>query len=61
MVSVGLVQFQVASRSSLHFSIIIGASGVVGVLYRDFNLLHWSLLKWFPLFTWLLFAGLFSV
>ena len=31
-------------------------SGVVGVTYRDFNLLHWSLLKWFPLFIWLLFA-----
>ena len=31
-------------------------SGVVGVNYRDFNLLHRSLLKQFPLFTWLLFA-----
>ena len=30
--------------------------GVVGVTYRDFNLLHWSFLKWFPLFIWLLFA-----
>ena len=36
-------------------------SGVVGVTYRDFNLLHRPLLKWFPLFIWLLFAGLFSV
>ena len=34
-------------------------SGVVGVSYRDFNLLHTSLLKRFPLFIWLLFAGLF--
>ena len=31
-------------------------TGVVGVNYRDFNLLHRSLLKQFPLFTWLLFA-----
>ena len=31
-------------------------SGVVGVAYRDFNLLHRSLLKQFPLFIWLLFA-----
>ena len=30
--------------------------GVVGVIYRDFNLLHRSLLKRFPLFIWLLFA-----
>ena len=30
--------------------------GVVGVTYRDFNLLHRSLLKRFPLFIWLLFA-----
>ena len=35
-------------------------SGVVGVLYRDFNRLHRPLLKRFPLFIWLLFAGLFS-
>ena len=34
---------------------------VVGVNCRDFNLLHLSLLKQFPLFIWLLFAGLFSV
>ena len=31
-------------------------SGVVGVIYRGFNLLHRSLLKQFPLFIWLLFA-----
>ena len=30
--------------------------GVVGVIYRDFNLLRRSLLKRFPLFIWLLFA-----
>ena len=35
-------------------------SSVVSVNYRDFNLLHRSLLKRFPLFIWLLFAGLFS-
>ena len=52
----GLVQSQIAPRSSLHFSISIGPSGVVGVTYRDFNLLRWSLLKRFPLFIWLLFA-----
>ena len=28
-------------------------SGVVGGIYRDFNLLHRSLLKRFPLFVWL--------
>ena len=59
-VSVGSVQFQIAPCSSLHFSISIKApSSIVGVTYRDFNLLHWSLLKRFPLFIWLLFA-LFS-
>ena len=33
-------------------------SSVVGVTFRDFkkNLLHWSFLKRFPLFIWLLFA-----
>ena len=31
-------------------------SGVVGVTFRDFNLLHRSFLKRFPLFIWLLFA-----
>ena len=31
-------------------------SGVVGVTFRDFNLLHLSFLKWFRLFIWLLFA-----
>ena len=30
--------------------------GVVGVTFRDFNLLHRSFLKRFPLFIWLLFA-----
>ena len=29
---------------------------MVGVIYRDFNLFHWSLLKQFFLFIWLLFA-----
>ena len=29
---------------------------VVGVTFRDFNPLHRSFLKWFPLFIWLLFA-----
>ena len=61
MGSVGSVQFQIAPCSSLHFLISVGPSGVVGVKYRDFNLLHLSLLKRFPLFIWLLFAGLFSV
>ena len=28
----------------------------MGVTFRDFNLLHWSFLKGFPLFIWLLFA-----
>ena len=59
--SVGLVQFQITPCSSLHFSISIGPFRVVGVIYRDFNLLHQSLPKRFPLFIWLLFAGLFSV
>ena len=31
-------------------------SGVVGVTFRDFNPLHRSFLKRFPLFIWLLFA-----
>ena len=31
-------------------------SGVVGVTFRDFNLLHRSFLKRFPFFIWLLFA-----
>ena len=31
-------------------------SGVVGVAFRDFNLLHRTFLKRFPLFIWLLFA-----
>ena len=35
--------------------------GVVGINHRGFNPLPLSLLKWFPLFIWLLFAGLFSV
>ena len=35
---------------------LLAPSGVVGVIYRDFNLLHRSLLKWFPLFIWVLFA-----
>ena len=46
-VSVGSVQFQIAPRSRLHFSIsdytsryLQDPSGVVGVTYRDFNLLH---------------------
>ena len=39
-VSVGSVQFQIAPRSSLQFSISTGPSGVVGVIYRGFNLLH---------------------
>ena len=54
----GSVQFQIAPRSSLHFSIfhLQAPSGVVGVTYRDFNLLHRSLLMQFPLFIWLLFA-----
>ena len=30
--------------------------GLISKIYRDFNLLHWSLLKQFPLFVWLLFA-----
>ena len=34
--------------------------GLVGVAFRDFNLLHRTFLKRFPLFIWLLFA-LFSV
>ena len=48
--SVGSVQFQIAPRSSLHFSIfhLQAPSGVVGVTYRNFNLLHRSLLKQFP-------------
>ena len=60
-VSVGSVQFQIAPCFSLQFWISIAPSGVVSVNYRDFNLLHRSLLKRFPLFIWLLFAGLFSV
>ena len=31
-------------------------SGVVGVAFRDFNLMHRTFLKRFPLFIWLLFA-----
>ena len=52
------VQFQIAPCASLHFSIfhLQAPSGVVGVTYRDFNLLHRSLLMQFPLFIWLLFA-----
>ena len=56
MVSVGSVQFQIAPRPSLHFSISTAPSGVAGVTYRAFSLLHQSLLKRFPLFIWLLFA-----
>ena len=52
----GSVQFQIAPRSSLHFSISTGPSGVVGVTHRGFNLLHRSLLKRFPVFLWLLFG-----
>ena len=54
----GSVQFRIAPCSSLHFTISIGPFHVVGVIYRDFNLFHWSLLKWFPLFIWLLFVSL---
>ena len=53
-VSVGSVRFQIAPLSSLHFSISIGLSGVVGVNFRDFNLLHQSFLKQFPLFVFCL-------
>ena len=49
--------FQIAPRSSLCFRYLQAPSGVVGVIYRGFNLLHRSLLKRFPLFLWLLFAG----
>ena len=34
----------------------VGPSGVVGVTYRGFNLLHRPLLKRFPVFVWLLFG-----
>ena len=34
----------------------VGPSGVVGVTYRGFNLLHRPLLKRFPVFIWLLFG-----
>ena len=34
----------------------VGPSGVVGVTYRGFNLLHRSLLKRFPVLIWLLFG-----
>ena len=60
MGSVGSVQL--VPCSSLYFSRSIGPSNVVGINYRDFNLLHLSLPKWLPLFIWhLLFAGVFSV
>ena len=49
----GSVQFQIAPHTSRYLQ---APSGVVGVIYRGFNLLHWSLLKCFPLFIWLLFA-----
>ena len=49
-VSVGSLQFQIDPRSSYTSRYLQAPSGVVGVTYRDFNLLHWSLLKWFPLF-----------
>ena len=56
-VIVGSVQFQIAPLSSLHFSISIKPLPVQLVLtFSDFNLLHRSFLKRFPLFIWLLFA-----
>ena len=36
-------------------------SGVVGVTFRDFNLLHRSFLKRFPLFIWLLLPSLWCL
>ena len=56
---VGSVQFQLDPAYTSQY--LYAPSSVVGVNYRDFNLLHLSLLKWFPLFIWLLFAGLFSI
>ena len=41
----GLVQFQIAPHSSLHFSIFIGPFRCSQCYLQDFNLLHWSLLK----------------
>ena len=57
----GSVWFQTVLFSAYTSQYLQAPSGVVGVIYRDVNLLHWSLLKQFPLFIWLLFVGLFSV
>ena len=46
----GSVQFQIAPRSSLHSGYLQAPSHVVSVTYRDFDLLHQSFLKRFPLF-----------
>ena len=48
-VSVGSVQFQIAPFSSLHFPISIGPFRFAGVAFRNFNLLHRTFLKRFPL------------
>ena len=58
---VGSVQFQIAPVPAYTSQYLEAPSSVVGVNYRDFNLLHLSLLKQFPLLIWLLFAGLYSV
>ena len=59
--SVSSVQFQIVPFAGLYFSVSIDPFQYNRVNYRDFNLLHLSLLKQFPLFIWLLFAGLYSV
>ena len=46
----GSAQLQIAPRSSLHFSISAGPFRCSGCRLQGFNLLHWSLLKRFPLF-----------
>ena len=49
----GSVQFQVAPVPAYTSGYLQAPSGVVAVTYRDFNLLHRSLLKRFPLLVWL--------
>ena len=52
--SVGSVQLQIAPRSSLHFLISVGPFRCRRCYLQGVNLLQRSLLKRFPLFTWLL-------
>ena len=47
----GSVQFQRAPCPAYTSRYLQAPSGVVGVTYRDFNLLHRALLERFPLFT----------